>query len=675
MPTAQEILASDRPVTVVFSVVTDNTIALPHTDNDWVGGQSMLAYDLGLASVESNAQLYLSTGPVAGLSSNITVFGELFTERSLQAPFDGGLNIDYGKIDIAVNADSLDLYLRDWEDQNFTLYIGYEGSAWADFEILYTGKTLGHTLLGESIQVDLSINPTGTDKLFPSSLYSDGRAKPYTFGVIRKIKPVLDNLDIAGVYRFHSGSVGTTDSEFTNTPMGHIDPSKDIVVGRSIYYLVEGVGNTILKNVNNALPEDQTITDASITNEGDYIQMTLPDSGSSGLANNQVSIRVGPLESEDLFNRRYKIYAEMSLDDSSTVDSFDVEFGGWFGDTEKTITVRRDLTIATSGIITNNGSSLPVARIAAEKAVADDAETIVINVHKLSIEPLRIAGQDVEAYNPADGRFFRIPTFRVPDVTVVPSLPDGIAVYDDTGLFKIADDNTDFVIDCVGDTTNDDLVSACQYISTQANGSASPITSSITSPQIGIYCNAQRRIIDWWRAWCDPLDLYLDITTTTSTTDIKRRFNGQALDSDGNANVTNAFSFVEDDIDNSSFRQLANEPSVSRYEVAYQIDHFNPLNSRTVTYVNPYARFNQVRRIETALQSTSQALKVAEMNRRDGNRRSKYEFTVNGAGLGLKPNDVGRLSHTKVKDSLFTIRRVREYILTKKTQIEGIKNV
>jgi len=109
--------------------------------------------------------------------------------------------------------------------------------------------------------------------------------------------------------------------------------------------------------------------------------------------------------------------------------------------------------------------------------------------------------------------------------------------------------------------------------------------------------------------------------------------------------------------------------------VSYRYRYTSPSDSPTVTNLNPFARLNQVKRIDTPLVSSADATVVAELNNRDGNRRTFYEFEIPGAGHGLSPNDTGKISHSRIKDGgLFTIRFVREYPLQKKTLIKGVKH-
>ena len=315
---------------------------------------------------------------------------------------------------------------------------------------------------------------------------------------------------------------------------------------------------------------------------------------------------------------------------------------------------------------------MPSGWIQIKKANGDDAEDIILNVYGIRIVP-KVTLPSLVVLGRESSRFFRIPTYRVVDANITASLPSFIAVYDDTGLLKIADDNNDFIIKRVtGDTTNNDLVAACQYISTQANGTDSPVTSSITSPDVGIYCDTAKPIVEWWREWCDSTDVYLDVSLTTSTIDLKRRYNNQVFDADGVLNVTESFSFTEDDM--LTFKQLANEPSVNQYEVSYKYNYESPKDSLTVTNINPFARLNKIKRIDTVLVNQSDATVVAELNNRDGNKRSFYEFEVAGCGHGLSPNDTGFISHSKIKDGKFTLRFVREYPLQKKTLLKGVKN-
>ena len=674
--TAQTILASNRAVTIVLEVRTDNTKVLPASYSDWVGGPSMLAYPLGV-DFEDNSLLYLSTGAVAGLAYNEVVFSDFFVERSLAAPFTGGggLSINglpnapsFAGLDIFVSGDDLELYARDWENKPFTLYVGYEGDDWANFEVYFTGKTIGHSLINDGIQVDLSLNPTGTDKLFPVNRFADGRVKPYIFGAVKNIRPVKVNPDNDdGLWMFTSGSVVTTDFEFEKPPAVEYDGKNDFAYGRIAYWAFSSSGFSLTGD-EHGLPADVTLGDVSIAEDGDHIKITAPDNtGVSDYTGGVYAVtEVNDAGSESV---DYDVYFDFSLDTSSTLDEYDilVGFSPFIGIDNPTKATKAIKTVRLS-----NSSVLPSAWIQVKKANGDDAEDIILNVYGIRIVP-KVTTPSLVVLGRESSSFFKIPTYRVVDANITASLPSFIAVYDDTGLLKIADDNNDFIIKRVtGDATNNDLVAACQYISTQANGTDSPITSSITSPTVGIYCDKAKPIVEWWREWCDSTDVYLDVSLTTSTTDLKRRFNNQVFDADGVLNVTESFSFTEDDIIN--LKQLPNEPSVSQYEVSYNQKYELPNESPTVTSINPFARLNQVKRIDTVLKTQADATVVAELNNRDGNRRTFYEFEVAGAGHGLSPNDTGFISHSKIKDGKFTLRFIREYPLQKKTLLKGVKN-
>jgi hypothetical protein len=238
-------------------------------------------------------------------------------------------------------------------------------------------------------------------------------------------------------------------------------------------------------------------------------------------------------------------------------------------------------------------------------------------------------------------------------------------------MLKTAD-NFQFVMDAVGDSTNDDLVAACQYISTAANDTNSPITSSITSPTIGKYISTSNRWIDHVREMVGSVDCYLDVDSNGNNIDIKRRWNGQPVDADGNITAVDAFSFDDDSI--IDFKELAAEPSYSKSEVRYNIKENDVDNSATATSTNIFSRSNETLTTITPLVDEADAQVVANLVTRDGTPRRKYEITVQGAGHGIKPESVGFLSHQRTKDGLMVVRRVREYILSKKTIITGIKN-
>ena len=667
--TAQTILASNRAVTIVLEVRTDNTKVMPAAYSNWVGGPSMLAYPLGV-TVEDNSLLYLSTGAVAGLAYNEVVFSDFFVERSLAAPFTGGggLSINglpnapsFAGLDIFVAGDDLELYARDWENKPFTLYVGYEGDDWANFEVYFTGKTIGHSLINDGIQVDLSLNPTGTDKLFPVNRFDDGRVKPYVFGSVKKISPAAVNPDSGdGLWQFTSGAVNTTDTELSKAPYSLFNPSTGDAYG-NIYYQTLNGG----EDATDDFPSDHTDGDATIKTLTDYIEITVPDQvgGFPPSESAVVGFLVGSITGSPSGDFNWEI--DVALDPSSTIDNWTSAWTSKQTFSKSITTLKGECLVYGSAIY---GGGVYCSK---QPSGSENSETIIIRVYELRIVPKPISA-DVQVFMPGDSKALRLPTFRVADATAAPSLPGFIAVYDDNGYLKIANNNTGFLLDAVGDTTNSDLVSACQYISTQANGSDSPITSSITSPTVGVYCDKAKPIVEWWREWCDAVDVYLDVSLTTSTIDLKRRFNNQVFDADGVLNVTESFSFTEDDM--LTFKQLPNEPSVSQYEVSYKYNHESPKDSPTATNINPFARLNQVKRIDTVLVNQSDATVVSELNNRDGNRRTFYEFEVAGAGHGLSPNDTGFISHSKIKDGKFTLRFVREYPLQKKTLLKGVKN-
>lgn len=679
--TAQAIIASDLPITVVLSVRTDNTKTIPASYNDWAGGKSMLALPMDVA-VDDNSQLFLATGAVAGLTYNECVFGEFFIERSLQPPFEGGFNLDFGKVDVYVSGDDLELYARDWENKPFTIYVGYEGDDWSNFEIYATGKTLGHSLIDDGIQVDLSLNPTGTDKLFPVNRFDDGRVKPYLFGRGFYIKPVKVNPDADdGLWQVHSGTLTTSDYEYDGVPAAQYDGSADFVYGGLAYIASTSANPLLIQSATNSKPSDLSSSDASITAQDGFIQITAPDNPAS----------IGYYAGVYLFSQFHdtpfvadsvtvKMSFDFALDFDSTVDSYDFVLGISPFDSSQDKTVNASKTIKTQSIVFSSQSLAP-AWVELTKLAADSSEDVILNIYGIRIEPV-LRSSSLSVITQENDRRYRLPTYRVADAKISASFPPFVAVYDDTGLIKIADNNENFLVTATGDSTNINLVSACQYISTQANGTDSPITSSITRPAVGIYCDTAKPIITWWREWCDPIDCYLEVDLNGNNTAIKRRYNNQVLDADGNVNSTDAFDFVEFDPADGvarrgeiiNLKQYPNEPSVSQYEVSYRYRYATPQDSPTKTFINPFARLNEVRRIDTVLIDPDDAQVVAESNRRDGNKRSFYEFEVPGAGYGLKPNDTGRISHSKLKDGIFTLRFVREYPLTKKTLFKGVKN-
>lgn len=684
--TAQTILASNKPISIVLEVRTDNTKVMPAAYSDWVGGNSLLALPLGV-EFEDNSLVYLSTGAVAGLTYNEVVFGDFFVERSLAAPFTGGGGLStnglpnapsFAGLDIFVSGDDLELYARDWENKPFTLYVGYEGDDWANFEVYITGKTIGQSLINDGIQVDLSINPTGTDRLFPVNRFDDGRVKPYVFGSVNKIKPVkVDASSTDGLYQFHAGTPTWGLPSLNAPPYIHVDFEDTLHHGDFVYTVVDG-GVTYENSASDAMPTDLTQGDGSIVVANSAVTMTLPDNTTSG----DLCAFFGSVDVGTGYSFKYKIEIDISLAPESTVDSHDVVLTATFDSlgssrpASKTTVTKAIRTVK----LNNNkpiGNSIMRFLVSGEKSSSLSAEDVVVQIHAVRVvaDHAMTDGSNfytaiTRVYLP-DGK--RIKALRVADVTTLSRLPSYVALFDNAGFVRVADELTDFHMDARGDATNDDLVASCQHISTQANGTDSPVTSSITSPDVGIYCDKAKPVFRWLQDLCDPLDIYLDVSQTTSTIDLKRRFNGTVFDADGTLNVTDAFSFTEDDIAN--LKQLPNEPSISKYEVSYRYRYTSPSDSPTVTNLNPFARLNQVKRIDTPLVSSADATVVAELNNRDGNRRTFYEFEIPGAGHGLSPNDTGKISHSRIKDGgLFTIRFVREYPLQKKTLIKGVKH-
>jgi len=612
------------------------------------------------------------------------VFGDFFVERSLAAPFTGGGGLStnglpnapsFAGLDIFVSGDDLELYARDWENKPFTLYVGYEGDDWANFEVYVTGKTIGHSLIDDGIQVDLSINPTGTDKLFPVNRFDDGRVKPFAFGSIVEVTPAKLNSELNdGLWVAHSGtSLTTSDTENTTPPFALADFVNGQYFGDIDFSVRDSTGTST--SATNAKPADVSEGTGSIAFDTDHILLTLPSQSGVGTADNCTIV----IESEDTVESGlyYDVEMDIELSSDSTVDECTVSSGGSFiapaGAITNSLAIRKGVQTVRKLLRPRaTGSDNVKETLYFYKDTALNAETIELKIYAIRCMP-RKKSSSLTIITGENDKQYRLPTYRVADANISASFPEFIAVYDDTGLIKIADNNSTFKVTFTGDTTNNDLVAACQYISTQANGSESPITSSITSPDIGVYCDTAKPIFKWWQEWCDPLDIYLDVSETTSTIDLKRRFNGTVFDADGTLNVIDAFSFTEDDIAN--LKQLPNEPSVSKYEVSYKYNHTSPNESPTVTNLNPFARLNQVKRIDTPLVSTANATTIAELNNRDGKRRSFYQFEIAGAGHGLSPNDTGKISHSRIKDGgLFTIRFVREYPLQKKTLIKGVKH-
>ena len=671
MPTAQDILASGEKFIILFEADLDNTIRHASDYYDELGGLSAFGHQAGTGRFESNASVALSNGTVhSGLAHNVAMIGDVYMEKSLGEPFKNGSDYTVGAIEFQFTNEVLRLHLRDWVNKAFTVKIGYEFDDYADYELLFQGKTLGHTYTSDSLKVDLSTIPVGTNSLFPTETFttgaSAGSAIPVCFGRPKKIKPA--RVDENGLWRFHNDTVDTVDTIESVKPVSF----SNWVDGYSLGLMGYGVwaNNGFSSDANNAtdaFPANTSASDGSVTNGADYLEVVLPDTIKTTGQEDSIEISYAVTDSTNAL--RYHIEIDCELDESSAINEFDIllEFIGGNIETK----VRKEIkTIRSAEATTTTGSHNNV--IFLQKAVADNGTVVQVNIHEVRVIFKQRSGAFVKAFQ-SDRT--PIPTFKVADVSAVGEVPPYVALYDSNGYIKVNSANTSFVMDGLGDDTAPSAMTVMQEMMAAAN-STSPIVSGITSDIVDYYASDQQPVITHIRNIATPYNLFLDFDPLTDNIAYLERYNRQAnsFNPFSVANDLEAFTILEHQIVGDVTR-LADEPTFSRYTVTYDRDNANDRNSTTVTDFDLAGHLDRELRIVGSSAGSAHATEIASLISRDAQRKPMYTFSIEGLGWDLALSSVGQVTHPDIEVGDFEIRKVREMITQNKTMVEGVMYV
>ena len=621
------------------------------------GGGNMLGHSFGDAPHVDNGYIAISNGTVQGLATQAALINNLILGSSIGPAFGGVIEKSLGTIQVSyVN----NIVNRDLEGKRFVLSVGYWGEDYSNYKVLAQGKTLGVKLVGDDIEISFSLIPEGTQKLYPTetydSGYSKGQAKRYIHGPVNKIKPAHQ---ADGLWHFFNGTPYTIDPIRPTPPIGTIEFDGDFYFGDISYY-VESGSTTDYEIATNQLPLDVSAVDGSVTTQSDHILITPPDFIDSG---DQAYVFVKIPDTDT--NLTYYAEYDCVITQDSDPDTLPVNIAGGV------LTISKNRRTYRSRSIT----SITESAAALFQPVHNSGPTDVVKVELYSIKIVfnRVATK-FQFYNPADGGNAKITTWRVPDVSAVADIPDGVALYDSKGYARVNAQNLSFVMDANGSAATIKSIAACQEISTSVNGSLSPVAASFTGEEIGVYYDAQKSMLHWLRRILHPLDCFIHFERASNDLRILRRFNYLSHDFDGNVNDLLAWSFDEalNEIVTSSIATKGKEPSISNLIVRYQLNHSSPEDSKSDSFPNVGSADPSELVIDGPLRLAADAAQMSSLSGREGARKSRSGFMVHGIGKDLILSTAGKARHRRIRYGTGELRAITQHFETEETYIEAV---
>jgi len=206
--------------------------------------------------------------------------------------------------------------------------------------------------------------------------------------------------------------------------------------------------------------------------------------------------------------------------------------------------------------------------------------------------------------------------------------------------------------------------------------------------EIGWVFDKQRTVREHLNELLTPLDLYFTENATDNGITIRRRYNGQALDFNGNLNVRDSFYFDEADVLQGSLSRVRTEPRPQTTRVLYDknwhvIEGEGVPTSTRVQMKKEYEKTSAVLSpkgsappidIKSPLVLEADAIAFSiQTAARDGARNQRYSLTVHGIGHELEVGYVGTIVHPLMPTNSFSeIRQVTESTSSRKTNLTVI---
>lgn len=636
MPTANEILRSDRPSVIVFECWLDNTLSAPSDYYDWVGGLSSLGHKSGTQNLPSNAYVAISDGVVIGKTTNQAIIGnDFFIRRAIGEPFKAGAEGDLGQLSFDYKSDSRGLHLKDWQNKAFRISIGFADEDFSQYAVLITGKTIGSSMSNGQLKVSFTAIPQNTEQPFPTQTFQSGVSKglaiPHIEGSVNKIQPVRVNDE--GLYQFHDGTVATSATEHTYAPYCFYDKNKN-------YY-------------------KKQIETGNIQYLSEYIKITPSSVPSGGAISTVATLSVSDFESAT-GSASNKFSAKLA--DDSSLDKAYVKLNG------QNVVLTKNLKTVANSNASGAGVTIETWRGGLSPFYPSVQNVnFSVEIHQFQSIKNTESSDIIRAYIDKDGQYFHLPTLRVANAQAVaePIIPD-LVLYDDNGYIKVNRQLTNFYIDANGSSASVRLNQAAINI---ASACELNLSSTITGPYIGRYYNEQKPVLSHLKELALNTDCFLDFDLAVDEIKLKRRHNHQYKDFDGNDTNYQTFSIVEDDVIGSVTR-YSDEVTYSRYTISYDSDQANNNLSPTETDFNSSGSYKLVKRIDSPVKQQHEAQQLASLVDRDGAKKQKYGLTIKGAGHGFELSTAGTVTHPEARTGIYEIRSIKEFIKRKITQLE-----
>jgi hypothetical protein len=642
-------------------------------------GGSSVAGSFGAKANINNSYIAISSRPVWGLATKEAMLGNLVLESSIGNAFDAEMQTSIGTIDVDLVSG---LTKRNLEGKKFMLSVGYWNEDFTAYAILAQGKVVDVKKIDRNIRLSFSLIPQGTENLWPEAL-------PYILGTVDRINPV--KINETGLWQFHSDTVDTTviNNEGlhsgNNPPLLWGDPTESVLFHSTMQFetAIQFDGDDINNSTSvNTYPLDSIYDDGSVKAESEYIQMIVPGVALTGTWNCYCSMNAEIFISDGASSidwPRSQFTFSAWLDQDATVESFPLYVvtngaSGFLEQFDMVITKAKKTYRTPHSVITGDR---PRFDITASRRLAGstgtplyEGEDLVVNIGFFGYEfGQNTTTQDVQIYDRLNNK---IPTFHVNDASSLAPVLYG--AYFDNGGFMRAPQGFIPIMDAVGSNKDITLVAACAQISSEANGTQSPVTAPFTGPKIGYYANSQKPMLEHIYAILGPTDCSVHFERASTELRVLRRYNFMPYDFDGVVNDIEAWRFDSalDQIMDDGIIVSSSEPSTSNIIVRYAIDHSTLSNSKSESFPNVGAIVPYEITLDSALRLVADAIDISLLSGREGSRKVRAQFTVAGIGKDLILSTAGHAIHDEIKSGIGDLRKIRMLFDENKTYIEAV---
>lgn len=259
-----------------------------------------------------------------------------------------------------------------------------------------------------------------------------------------------------------------------------------------------------------------------------------------------------------------------------------------------------------------------------------DVDT-TLQIEFFEILPVQPQKPDLVFYVIENGVKERLPTYRVDNTRLQRNVPEGVAIYDDTGLVSAFTEYTELIGDVVGYDRDLDSVQMLKDIAFMASG-VNFVEANFTGHRVSTYAKNRLPAAAYLSKLCSDMDYLYREDLVGGTFTISPRYDYLSHPGD----------FVIDNgVITNSVERLDSEERRYQYIVTYRKDHSDPLLSKRIeSRIGNYLNKEPIY-IDSPFFDEGPNQALADRIIRDSERNDVIDFSIDGIGHGIREGDAG----------------------------------